>query len=92
MVTVFKNRFKLQTLSFGSYSTFESQIVKIEYAKNPLLCFLIYRPPKPDKDFIAEFSDFLSHIVLLHDRLLILDDFNIHSCCPVKPMASPGFF
>ena len=53
---------------------------------SPLVCVLIYRPPKPDQDFITEFSDFLSHFVSLHDRLPILGDFNIHVCCPDRHM------
>lgn len=63
---------KLQALSFRSCSTFESQPVKIECVTNPLVCFLVYSSPKPDKCFMAEFSDFVSRIVQLHGRLLIL--------------------
>lgn len=51
----------------------------------PLVYVLIYRPPKPEKGFISECSDFLSHFVSLHDRLLILADFDIHVCCPDGP-------
>ncbi len=49
---------------------------------------LVYRPPKPDKDFTKEFSEFVSHIITSYDRLLILGDFNIHVCCPGKPMVA----
>ena len=83
---VFKNDFKVRTLSVGSFSTFELQCIIVESATSPLACVLIYRPPKPYKDFITEFSDFLSHFVSLYDRLLILGDFNIHVCCPDRPM------
>ena len=85
---VFKNDFKVRTLSVGSFSTFELQCIIVESATSPLACVLIYRPPKPDKDFITEFSDFLSHFVSLYDRLLILGDFNIHVCCPDRPMVN----
>lgn len=85
---VFRNNFKLRTLPAGSFSTFELQCVIIESVMSPLVCVLIYRPPKPDKDFITEFSDFISHFVSLYDRLLILGDFNIHVCCPDRPMVS----
>ena len=85
---VFKNRLKIRTLSTGNYSSFELQCVKIESTTTPLVCALVYRPPKPDKDFISDFSDFLSQFVPLHDRLLILGDFNIHVCCPGRPMVS----
>lgn len=53
----------------------------------PLLIVLVYRPPSR-KNFISQFSDFLSNTVSNHDRILIVGDFNIHVCCPSKPMVS----
>lgn len=50
------------------------------------LCVLIYRPPRYNKHFIQQFSEFLSHIV--PNNILILGDFNIHVCCLDKPMVS----
>lgn len=47
---------------------------------------MIYRPPKYNKDFINDFSDFLSGIVPNYDRILIIGDFNTHVCCPTKPL------
>ena len=49
------------------------------------MCILVYRPPKPSKDFIKEFTDFFDFIAS-YNRLLILGDFNIHVCCPDKPL------
>lgn len=49
---------------------------------------LVYRPPKPDKDFLTEFSNILSHCVSLYDRMLFLGDFNIHVFCPGKPLVN----
>lgn len=46
-----------------------------------------FRPPKHNKDFIKEFSDFISAIRINYDRILIVGDFNVHVCCPSKPMA-----
>jgi len=83
---IFKNNFKIRTLPVGTYSTFEIQCVKVESITTPLVCALVYRPPKPNKDFIKEFSDFLSDCITSYDRLLILGDFNIHVCCPDKPL------
>lgn len=42
---------------------------------------VVYRPPKPNKDFINEFAHFLGGIVTQFDRLLIVGNFNIHVCC-----------
>ena len=80
---VFRDTFKLRLLSVGSYSTFEIQCVMVESTSTPLVCALVYRPPKSNKDFI---TGFLSHYITLHDRLLVLGDFNIHVCCQDKPM------
>ena len=38
----------------------------------------VYRPPGHHTDFIKEFADFLSEIVLAADKVLIVGDFNIH--------------
>lgn len=67
--------------------SFEVQVFKIDLV-NPVLCALIYRPPKYNKVFINEFSDFLSTVISSRptDSLLILGDFNIHICCPEKPL------
>lgn len=48
---------------------------------------MVYRPPKPNKDFLKEFSDFLSDVVLRYDRLLIVGDFNIHVWCELNSLA-----
>lgn len=47
--------------------------------QNPVCCILIYRPPfKPNSIFLVEFSDFISSIVINHDRIIIVGNFNIH--------------
>ncbi len=38
----------------------------------------VYRPPGHHTDFIKEFADFLSELVLAADKALIVGDFNIH--------------
>ncbi len=38
----------------------------------------VYRPPGHHTDFIKEFGDFLSELVLATDKVLIVGDFNIH--------------
>lgn len=48
---------------------------------NLVLCALVYRPLKLNKDFISEFHKFSRGIMTKHDGLLILGDFNIHVCC-----------
>lgn len=48
---------------------------------------VVYRPPKPNKDFLNEFANFLGDIVLRCDWLLIVGDFNIHICCESNSLA-----
>ena len=38
----------------------------------------VYRPPGHHTDFIKEFADFLSELVLAADKVIIVGDFNIH--------------
>lgn len=77
MATLFKDRFKCTLLQVEKYPSFELQMVKLELTC-PIYCALIYRPPKYNKDFIADFSDVLSLIVPTTDNFLIIGDFNIH--------------
>ncbi|KAK7916761.1 hypothetical protein WMY93_012522 [Mugilogobius chulae] len=67
------------------FSSFELQLFEI---KLPVLvlCALVYRPPKFNKNFISDFSDFLAGLSLISDRFLIIGDFNIHVCCTTKEM------
>ncbi len=38
----------------------------------------VYRPPGPYTDFLKEFADFLSDLLVTVDKALIVGDFNIH--------------
>ncbi len=38
----------------------------------------VYRPPGPYTDFLKEFADFLSDVLVNVDKALIVEDFNIH--------------
>ena len=38
----------------------------------------MYRPPGPYSEFLSEFSEFLSNLVLSTDKVIIVGDFNIH--------------
>ncbi len=48
--------------------------------KSPVMFVLatVYRPPGHHTDFIKEFADFLSELVLAADKVLIVADFSIH--------------
>lgn len=38
----------------------------------------MYRTPSPYSEFVLEFAEFLSCLVLQSDKLIIVGDFNIH--------------
>ncbi|KAK7884422.1 hypothetical protein WMY93_027545 [Mugilogobius chulae] len=67
----------LRHLPVDSFSSFELQTFSLGL-DTPIFCALVYRPPKFNKDFIKEFTDFLTGLALNHDKFLIVGDFNIH--------------
>ncbi|MDF4410550.1 hypothetical protein P3448_24240, partial [Vibrio parahaemolyticus] len=44
----------------------------------PLLFVVVYCAPGPYSEFVSEFSEFLSSLVLNSDKVIIVGDFNIH--------------
>ncbi|KAI2651126.1 hypothetical protein H4Q32_019149 [Labeo rohita] len=91
VANVFKSYFKNRKINIDVYSSFEVQLMRIDIG-GPVLCALVFRPPKFNKDFIEQFSAFLADTVSRCDRLLILGDFNIHLCCPSKPLVNEFLF
>lgn len=71
----------------NNYSSFELQLFVINLTC-PVLCATIYRPPKFNKDFLQEFSEFLSDFIPKFNKLLICGDFNIHVCCAANQLAN----
>lgn len=61
-----------------SYSSLELQLFQIKLS-SPVLCFIVYHPPKYNKDFLAG-------ILVKYDHILILGDFNVHVCCESRPL------
>ncbi|XP_055512319.1 uncharacterized protein LOC129709775 [Leucoraja erinacea] len=87
LATVFRSHFKCkQLLLSSSLASFELSLFEL-VGSNTVLCALVYRPPKYNKDFLNDFSIFLAEIMPRYDRVLIVGDFNVHVCCPEKPMA-----
>uniref|UniRef100_A0A8C5D409 Reverse transcriptase domain-containing protein n=1 Tax=Gouania willdenowi TaxID=441366 RepID=A0A8C5D409_GOUWI len=66
----------------ANYTSFESLVLNLSHTKSktcqPVLFVIIYRPPGPYSEFLSEFSEFISNLVLSSDKILIVGDFNIH--------------
>ncbi|KAJ8393024.1 hypothetical protein AAFF_G00069280 [Aldrovandia affinis] len=85
---MYKDNYTCSMLNCPTFSSFEAQLVKVGSA-DPLLVIIIYRPTdsrvfKGTKNFISQFSTFLTDIIPSHDRVLILGDFNIHVDNPIR--------
>lgn len=79
--------FNCRILPVECFASFEVQLCRVDLMYR-IFCALIYRPLSYNTLFLKEFSDFLTTIVPNVDRLLILGEFNIHVCCPDKPLVS----
>lgn len=87
IATVFKSDFNCKQLSPSSYFTsFELSLFELGHPLT-VLCAVVYRPPKYNRDFLTDFSVFLADAVPKYDQILIVGDFNIHVCCPENPLA-----
>uniref|UniRef100_A0A8C6VRF7 Reverse transcriptase domain-containing protein n=1 Tax=Nothobranchius furzeri TaxID=105023 RepID=A0A8C6VRF7_NOTFU len=86
LLTLYNSFLPLKPLSgFVTPSSFELSVFELACCP-PVLCALCYRPPKYNSVFLNEFSDFLADFLPKYERGIILGDFNIHICCPTKPL------
>ena len=84
VAVIYSNIFKTTKKSSFEYNSFEVLVLNVKiYSKNDksrlrFVLATVYRPPGHHTDFIKEFADFLSELVLAADKVLIVGDFNIH--------------
>ncbi len=64
LASVFKNSLLCRPVEFEHFSSFELQAFKLDLVE-PVLCVLVYRPPKFNKDFIHDFSFFFINIFFI---------------------------
>ena len=78
-----KSSIETKTLSVPSATTFEVMGESLKLQHRVIRVYNIYRPPPnssngySDSQFLDEFADFLAHIAVL-ENVIILGDFNIH--------------
>ncbi|XP_070410856.1 RNA-directed DNA polymerase from mobile element jockey isoform X1 [Nothobranchius furzeri] len=86
LLTIFKSDLVCTPITHQSTPlSFELSLFELGRSP-PLLCALIYRPPPYNKDFLNEFANFLADVSCRYGKILLLGDFNIHVCCPDKPL------
>ncbi len=87
VATIYSNILSISQRAGFKYNSFEVMVLRITLSretrvtdKSPVMFVLatVYRPPGHHTDFIKEFADFLSELVLAADKVLIVGDFNIH--------------
>ncbi len=84
---VYKYAYKCKQLLLpSSFSSFELSLFELGCSLK-MLCTVVYRSPRYNKDFINDFSAFLADIMPKYDHVLIVGDFNVHVCCPENPIA-----
>ncbi len=87
VATIYSNILSISQKTGFKCNSFEVMVLHITLSretsvndKSPVVFVLatLYRPPGHHTDFIKEFADFLSELVLAADKVLIVGDFNIH--------------
>ncbi len=85
--TIYSNTLSISQKTGFKYNSFEVMVLHITLSreksindKSPVMFVLatVYRPPGHHTNFIKEFGDFISELVLAADKVLIVGDFNIH--------------
>lgn len=61
----------------NNYRSFKLLVSVINDSENMLLA-LVYWATKYSSDFVQEFANFISNIIIKYDKLLICGDFNSH--------------
>ena len=83
VATIFQSDLLITPKTVNTYNSFEHLTLNFPHpnfkARKPLLFVTLYRPPGPYSEFLDEFSEFLSDLVLNTDRVIIVGDFNIHA-------------
>ena len=75
LAAVFSKQFTCRSVDIDSFKTFEALLLRIGSIES-LFVLLCYRPPGPKSEFLIEFSEFLSSVVVKVDNLSLIGDFN----------------
>ena len=86
VAAIFKQNLAFTPQPVGNFKSFEHLSLSLAdhtiKTRNRLLLIILYRPPSSYSEFLDEFSEFLSELVLCSDKIIIMGDFNIHVDVP----------
>ena len=60
-----------------SPSNLEALTIMISYSKGQILLCCVYIPPNPDAHYFCSYVSYLSNLVIYHESILFLGDFNL---------------
>ena len=76
---IYKSNLRFHSKPRLGYSSFESLVLNLYQLNQDLTIFaIIYRPPGPYTEFLADISELLSDLVLRANKVIVVGDFNIH--------------
>ena len=87
LAAVVSKQFTCRSVDIDNFNTFESLLLRVG-SVNPLFVLLCYRPPGSKSEFLTEFSELLSSIVMKVDNLVLTGDFNFHIDNPLDTLAN----
>ncbi len=80
-IVIFSMLLRKQDTGFNSFEILLLNVTLSDMQNKSVLSLAlatVYRPPGPYTDFLKEFADFLSDLLVNVDKALIVGDFNIH--------------
>ncbi|XP_072558739.1 uncharacterized protein [Paramormyrops kingsleyae] len=77
LAIIHRKQWKVLPLSAQLFHSFEYTAIQLPGSSPTIIC-TVYRPPKPNKDFLNDFTALLTHFSVLTPNMIIVGDFNIH--------------
>lgn len=87
---ILKTKSKALSPSVSPFSSSELSLFELGHS-HLVLCAEICWPHKCNKDFLNDFSKLLVEVMPKYNQVFIIGDFNVHICCPDKPMVKGHF-
>uniref|UniRef100_A0A1A8A119 Endonuclease/exonuclease/phosphatase domain-containing protein n=1 Tax=Nothobranchius furzeri TaxID=105023 RepID=A0A1A8A119_NOTFU len=85
VATIHREKWRVLPVSVPDFSSFECMVFKLPIP-TPTTVASVYRPPKPNSDFINDLSLLLTQLSTLSQNVILLGDFNKHSDNKHLPM------